>query len=448
MDAARVGGPARRLTGWKAIAGHLGKGVRTTQRWEKLYGLPVRREAGPAGEVVTADADELDRWSREASLSRSSRGSGEARSAAAPRRDARRASAIAAAVAVVALAGVAARALLPTDGPRGAPASWLVVDRMLSVFDANGRRLFSADLGYRAGGTFRPGAPPYDASIVAFADLDGDGSIETLTAVAPGNVLDSRLQCFDAKGRRRFVDRPVDVARFGGGEYAGPWVPNVIAPVRWPDGGRSLFVGFTHRTFFPAVVQELSPRGEPLAAYWSSGHVRVVAGARFAGRDVVLVGGVDNQRQAGLLALFDRGRFGGKTPTDPGEHRCDSCPDGPGPREVLLFPRSCLWRRRDAAPTVLRARVDAADRLLVEVSGDDHPVPPGAEPVLIEYGMAADLRLGSLRPSTAFLALHREMERRGELDHAFSESEAAALRAVRRFDGRGFVPVPGAPGRM
>ncbi len=31
----------RRLNGWKEIAAHFGKGVRTVQRWEKALGLPV-----------------------------------------------------------------------------------------------------------------------------------------------------------------------------------------------------------------------------------------------------------------------------------------------------------------------------------------------------------------------------------------------------------------------
>lgn len=50
------------LSGWKEIANHLGKGVRTVQRYERLLGLPVRRPAGkPWGSVVATKA-ELDAW--------------------------------------------------------------------------------------------------------------------------------------------------------------------------------------------------------------------------------------------------------------------------------------------------------------------------------------------------------------------------------------------------
>ncbi len=51
-----------RLNGWKEIALHLGKGARTVQRWEKLYGLPVHRLGREGGEIVFAFRDEIDRW--------------------------------------------------------------------------------------------------------------------------------------------------------------------------------------------------------------------------------------------------------------------------------------------------------------------------------------------------------------------------------------------------
>jgi len=49
------------LTSWKEIAGHLGKGVRTVQRWERELGLPVRRPA-ESRHIVVALRAELDQW--------------------------------------------------------------------------------------------------------------------------------------------------------------------------------------------------------------------------------------------------------------------------------------------------------------------------------------------------------------------------------------------------
>lgn len=50
------------LTSWKEIAQYLGKGVRTVQRWEEIYGLPVRRLSAKGRHAVLAIPEELDSW--------------------------------------------------------------------------------------------------------------------------------------------------------------------------------------------------------------------------------------------------------------------------------------------------------------------------------------------------------------------------------------------------
>ena len=50
------------LSGWKDIANHLGKGVRTVQRYEVDLGLPIRRPAGGVRGSVIATTMELDAW--------------------------------------------------------------------------------------------------------------------------------------------------------------------------------------------------------------------------------------------------------------------------------------------------------------------------------------------------------------------------------------------------
>jgi hypothetical protein len=52
------------LTSWKEIAQYLGRGVRTVQRWEREFGLPVRRPTDPCRRTVLAIPEELDAWRR------------------------------------------------------------------------------------------------------------------------------------------------------------------------------------------------------------------------------------------------------------------------------------------------------------------------------------------------------------------------------------------------
>jgi hypothetical protein len=49
------------LNGWKEIANHAKRGVRTVQRWERL-GLPVTRITSGRRSPVIARSEELERW--------------------------------------------------------------------------------------------------------------------------------------------------------------------------------------------------------------------------------------------------------------------------------------------------------------------------------------------------------------------------------------------------
>lgn len=52
----------RLLNGWKEISSYLDRGVRTAQRWELQFGMPVHRPASKLRTAVVAFADELDQW--------------------------------------------------------------------------------------------------------------------------------------------------------------------------------------------------------------------------------------------------------------------------------------------------------------------------------------------------------------------------------------------------
>jgi len=56
------------LTSWKDIAQHLGKSIRTVQRWERELGLPIHRPEAKNEGVVIALADEIAAWVRSTPL--------------------------------------------------------------------------------------------------------------------------------------------------------------------------------------------------------------------------------------------------------------------------------------------------------------------------------------------------------------------------------------------
>jgi hypothetical protein len=50
------------LSGWRDIANYLGIDVRTVQRYEREFGLPILRPPGKAQGTVLAARSELDTW--------------------------------------------------------------------------------------------------------------------------------------------------------------------------------------------------------------------------------------------------------------------------------------------------------------------------------------------------------------------------------------------------
>ena len=50
------------LNSWKEISNYIGRGVRTVQRWERDFGLPVRRPAGHMKSAVVALRGDIDAW--------------------------------------------------------------------------------------------------------------------------------------------------------------------------------------------------------------------------------------------------------------------------------------------------------------------------------------------------------------------------------------------------
>ena len=62
MTSAGSAARAAVLTSWKEIARYMGKGVRTVQRWEMDFGLPVRRPQGSNKKAILARPSDLDAW--------------------------------------------------------------------------------------------------------------------------------------------------------------------------------------------------------------------------------------------------------------------------------------------------------------------------------------------------------------------------------------------------
>lgn len=470
------GTAADRLNSWKEIAAYLGKGVRTVQRWETQMGLPVRRLGREGGEIVYALKSEIDAWILKGGHAAEAEHVSDAglppleASPAEPLNETRIEAAppppasgprlvpgwgwsVLILIGIVGLAMTAAqrngKGGLAARNPVGAAFE----GGFLHAWDASGNALWRTPLG-------APADPRLDTRVavdpasalrrIAVDDLDGDGVNEVLLIALSASGSGDSLHVFNADGSARFTHVPGRPVTFGGEVYRG-FNTSALYVFREADGAPGLWVTSSHVSFFPSLLQRLSPRGEVLSEYWSNGHIRTIRPALVRGRPYLLVGGYNNERHGGSLAFLDLDHPSGTAPAEKPDYRCVDCAEGE-PREYLVFPGADILNETtqfQGSAAVQDARVAGTDDLLVTVQQTSANVPGEVKPIeaTVNYTLsAADLSLRHLLPGWGYLAIHKTYERTGRMDHPFGPKDEAELSGVVRWTQGRFAPLKEATG--
>lgn len=495
------------LDGWKAVADYLGKSVRTAQRWNAESGLPVHKLGAGPREHVYAYRSELDEWRRSASrrvggLNGHNGVNGDAGEAGSPdggdretrngrtgEDDAEPDSAetrpsrrwrwpLIAAAAAVALAAVGIGAFVrvargPDTGPSGAagrlpapsatspnPARYLVVENRLRVFSADGTALWEhrferdvEEVAYEGHhDPLRLPAADADTSVgelprpVHFADVDGDGLTDVLfVARFRAELIDSRLYCFDHAGRVRWEFTPEDRLSFGGKDYGVPAFLQWVLSHRSPDGRVSLWVAAQHQVWYPAAVYRLDPAGSVVARFVSNGHVVRAAFSAGGGRERVLLGGVNNERKSGFLAVFDLDRFGSSAPAETAAYRCGGCPPA-HPERYFVFPPAGVAAAFRGMPFVSQIAVAKSQEAVVSVEHGVVRLPgdPADSYANTNYSLDGAFRVRSAEYLGDYRAIHDFLFRAGRVGRPFDAIEAQSqLWPVLTWDGSRYVSITG-----
>ncbi len=466
--------PNARLNGWKEIASYFGRGVRTVQRWEKVFGMPVHRIGTGRGENVHAFSEELDGWLKTVELTRdlsetpgdadrndASPSSGADGGAfpdspagqepaspivpvpATPDRRLRIAAFVVVSVVLMALAGLFVWQRMPVAQPSSAKFD---VDT-LHVFDADRRLLWSKkfDLPVPAG-YFDVPPVGVGSTRVVIDDLDGDGSREVVLFATSGHQQwADRVVAYNARGDLRYSHSPAQSVRFGDITYAPPWSGHWLF-VTNTGGKRQLWATWVHVKSgnFPCLLERLSPDGHGETEYWSAGYVDLVHAAAVGGVASIFVGAANNDHKGASLAVFDADKVKGSAPAETADKTCRTCPPG-SPRAFLVFPRMEFLERAGWVATVVGLREQANGELRVSVAqgGLDHD--SRAFGVNVFYDLLPDLTPAHAEISSAYEAWHRRLEATGDMDHPFGDRERAQAWPVLVWNqaAKTFVPVTG-----
>jgi hypothetical protein len=266
-------------------------------------------------------------------------------------------------------------------------------------------------------------------------DFDSDGEIEVIVRGGGASPAGQRFYGFRQDGAMEFAVTPGRDVSFGGQLYRSPFLPFGLVSLVGPGGRASAWAVTTHNIWFPSVLVELGPGGRFLSEYWSHGYIASVA----ANRRHVLVGATDNETRGASLAVFRVGAVKGAAPSAKPAYRCENCPPGE-PEFYLTFPRLDTCRVVGHLSTIRGIRTPNEHQVMVEVE-QGRSSETGSLPGLAIYTLdATTFAVTGIEFQPGFEVLHRLLQNRGRLDHAFGSRDRSAASEVRLWREGRYVP--------
>ena len=432
-----------RLVSWKEISSYLGIEERTCQRWEKKYGLPIRRIDSAAKSRVFAFQAELDEWRN--------RMSGPNGSFREPDAEVRPVSAVHRSgrtlvrwglIGLVILGGTLALILTRPFADR-TPVDFRIEGALLIITDKSGHALWSYDTKlenlqdetyYRV--RFQKDSFITDNSkawtlepLLLIKDFDQDGRREILFApVTTDELKIGQLILFDDRGGKRWIHEPPPPSRVGNRVFAGEYVTSFVEARDLDGDGRLEIIWCSHsRGEFPTLTILLDAADRTLGEYWNAGQFNEIAFADLNGdgREEILLAGQNNEYRRPCLVVLEAGDMKGCSPQSP-PYQFEGCPPG---REkfYLLFPLTPVDEL--TGPGVTVDLLDVLDNWTLQLTSSISG---------IQYFFDFSLRLIKATAPHNFERIYNERVREGQIRGPFQkekiESELSA--AIRYFDGQ------------
>lgn len=432
---------------WKEIAAHFSFDERTCHRWEKKYGLPVHRAAGPVPRSpVFAYKDELDRWFEETFGDRD-------KSIAAGRRPASRTVDQGSGkrhllffipVAMLVVAAIMFIRAVPRPFRTANPVDFDIVGSTLVALGEKGHELWRWDsgvIGLETERFYRDYFQEPDAALVNSAmpllmirDLDGDGWNEVLFSIQKKDDAfgEGELDCFDHSGRKLWTFQAGRAMSFGGRSYSADYRIHGINVFDVDGDGKQevVAVGYQYPQW-PCQTVILDCRGRLKGEFWNSGQVKDVAFGDVDGdgRKELVLAAVNNE-YGPSLAVFDPSRVSGASPQT-GEFKCDGV--GPGSEEYYIsLPRTDVsLALGDIAEAVEKAAVTKNGHIYTDIS----------------YGLICELGqdLGCVRIDWGhgFMRKFHELAAEGKIQGKLDEEYRTRFKkGIRYWNGTGWGDSP------
>jgi hypothetical protein len=443
-----------RLDSWKEIAEYLGRNTRTVARWEQEKGLPVHRVPGGQRNAVFAYTGELDAWLRgEAGPGKAeaqpgsdefqlAQGKSEpAKDRSLPEKKVTRHEVYGSGDSQLAKdsSHLSEAVTLRERKPIHTPRLWSITALTATV-------MLIGTLLYLAGD--RPREPlarvsyengkvtawnekdqilwtrefPYCASTKMFPrmeDLNGDGKKEVLFLSSPCDLSrdETGLYVLSSAGKELWHLTAHETFQFGSQPYGPEWWSEEWG-VQEAANKKVVLVEFHHQVWWPSFLVALDGRGQLLGKFVNAGWIRATRWTQGPEGLHLLIGGISNSNDCGMLAVLDGNHPSGSSPERKGsDYECRNCPAGK-PLKYFLFPRSelnvvtGLEHNRVVTINMLKDGIDVRTSEFDITSGGGNETAAGV------YEFSPDLKLRRASYGDKYWELHRQLELEGKIRHS------------------------------
>ncbi len=378
--------PGAALSSWKEIAVFLNVDVRTCQRWEQSFGLPVHRIRDSVRSRVIAYPEEIETWRKKAFRVKNGTADGDpAKAGPEPAGETRREPSIArsrtkrfgAGITLKSWAGMAgavlaAAALLWAFVPLDRnPVDFRIKGSTLVLCNKHGRRVaefetklpkLEAEPFFRRAFPDRLEGTDGDRTFhfyprIYFQDFDGDGRNEVL--FAPHTIDEigiGWIVLLDARGGEIWRHQTGREIRIGARVYPPDFVVNLLTVGDFNGDGRSEILAVSHcYQEAPTQVTLLDPKKRVLGEYWNYGQIAdYLIREPNNGRRELILAGTNNEYDQSILAVLNPEHLTGCSPQSPGFAFGGIAPGGaleylrcsPNPLDALLLTRGIFIKLR------------------------------------------------------------------------------------------------------
>lgn len=401
------------LVFWKEIADYLDCEVRTCQRWEKEFKLPVHRYIESSKSRVFAYPEEIDQWMKNRNQSES--------------KDIRKYLY----VGIPLIAVVVIYFVFLRNPSFSQPYDFRILGSELVMLDQSHKELWRFDTGIRdlQNEEFfrnrfqakRPSEKPtklVNLPLILIQDIDNDQRKEVMfSPTSLGQLKGSQLFCLSDKGNVKWAFKPEREIVFGEKTYSTGYISGFTVVDLFGDDFLEVVLISESIVMFPTQILVLDHKGSLLREYWNSGRIEdfIFYDLDEDGQKEIVLGGCNNEYDKGFVAVLEPDfNSGGSTQT--GYYRSPSLLQGVETR-YLLFPKT-----KSALSAFLRdpvARIRILDDKVISIETKSG--------LFFEFDFEFNLR--EIRFADRYEKFHTQAYQQGLIEEKFSPKVMAEIKS-------------------